>query len=573
MGMRWVFPAEDAEEAAKLVREMSMHPVCARILVARGMAMPAVSALLHDGLADLPDPLLMKGMDRAVERIELALRAQEPIALWGDYDVDGVTSTSLLASFLREVGAQVTTYIPHRVDEGYGLNTEVIERLAASGTRLLVALDCGISALGEIERAGELGLEVLVLDHHQVGASLPQALAILDPHQPGCGYPDKNLCAAGVAFLLTVALRRSLRQAGHFSHRPEPNLRRTLDLVALGTIADVVPLTGANRILARYGLMEIAAAHRPGIRALKVVSGFAPTAAITAGQVAFRLAPRINAVGRLADAAVGVELLTTSDPGRAEALARELDEANGTRQAIEKRMLAEAVAQAEELGGKRVRSLVLASESWHPGVVGIVAARIVERFHRPTFAVALQQGEGRGSGRSIEGFHLFEALKRCQSYLKRFGGHKHAAGLTVDEKALPHFRQAFEKAACDLIPEPLLSPSCRIDAVVSPGEIDASLAAAIEQLAPFGAGNPEPVLASLKLTARPRIVPSKIAAAAHLKLSIDGAQHLDVIGFGLAAHASLASAGALDAAFHLGIDDWNGARRLSLRLKDLRRAE
>ncbi len=570
--MRWVFPAEQGGLAEVLANELSLHPVVGRILVARGLgSLEAANEFLRDGLADLPDPFQMKGMELAIRRLVQAVVSGQKITLYGDYDVDGVTSTSTLATFLRAIGAKVATYIPHRIGEGYGLNVDAVERIAVDGTGLLVTLDCGISAVDEIARAGELGLEVIVVDHHQVGPVLPRALAILNPHQPDCPFPCKHLCAAGIAFMVCVALRKALRESGYFGGRKEPNLREYLDLVALGTVADVVPLVAANRIIVKHGLVELARSKRPGVRALKTVAGIAPDAPITAGQIGFKLGPRINAAGRLDDASLGVELLCATDEARAFDLANQLDRANSERQAIERQITDEALAQAEQLGGHEARGLVLASEGWHPGVVGIVASRVVERFHRPTFVIALKDGAGKGSGRSIESFHLYEALRSCAEHLTRFGGHKHAAGLSIDAGALPSFREAFENVARQKLTDADLIPKCRVDAVVDTSELTERLAESLERLAPFGSGNPEPVLASLGLRASPRVLTSKTGGPGHLKLAIDGARGLDCIGFGMEESAKLTSA-PLDAAFHLGVDEWNGSRRLKLRLKQLRGA-
>ncbi len=571
--MRWVLPVENRSQAELIARELSLHPVCAGVLVARGYeTAEAASRLFQVSLADLPDPRKLPGMDAAVERLCRALAGGEKITCYGDYDVDGVTATAQLYTFLKALGAKVASYLPHRLEEGYGLNREAVEKLAADGTRILVSLDCGVTAVEEVKRARELGMEVIVIDHHQPGPSVPEALAVLDPHLPGNDFPAKEACAAGLTFLVMMALRRRLRETGFFAGRSEPNLKEFLDLAALGTIADVVPLTGLNRVLVKHGLAEIAAGKRLGVRALKETSGFAATAPLSAGQVAFRLAPRINAAGRLAAAQAGLELLTTSDPGRAALLARQLDESNTERQQLEKRILGEALEQAEQLGGQQARGLVLASAGWHPGVIGIVAARVVERFHRPTFVVALEGGKGKGSGRSIEGFHLHEALQHCAQHLTRFGGHRHAAGLSIEEEAVPSFRAAFDALARERLAPEFLEPRCRIDALVDPSQLDQLLAASLERLAPFGAGNPEPVLAALGLSGNARVLTSKTGGAGHLKLSLDGARSLDVIGFGLAEQAELAR-DSFDAAFHLGVDEWNGKQRLSLKLKTLRAAQ
>ncbi|MBN1210346.1 MAG: single-stranded-DNA-specific exonuclease RecJ [Myxococcaceae bacterium] len=567
--MRWVLPETVDQQAASLAGELGLHPLPARILLHRGYRTPeAASAFLSDKLADLPDPFRMKGMAAASERITRALRQGEKITLYGDYDVDGVCSTSLLTLFLRELGARPGTYIPHRLGEGYGLNLQAVERLAAEGTRVLVTLDCGITATAEITRARDLGVDVVIVDHHTVPETLPPAVAILNPHQPGCEYPTKTLCAAGVAFNLCMGLRKRLRDEGFFATRKEPNLRALMDLVALATVADVVPLTGANRILVAHGLQELTAARRPGVRALKEAAGVEPEAPVTAGQVGFRLGPRINAAGRLHDASLGLQLLTSESLEEARRLAKVLDNANAERQGIESTILSEALKQAE--ARKESRGFVLYSEGWHPGVIGIVASRVVERFHRPTVIVGVNEGVGKGSARSIEAFHLYDALAGCSDMLARFGGHKYAAGLTIEAERLPAFREAFERIALErLTPEDLI-PRCKVDAVVTPRELDERAVEGLQKLGPFGQGNPEPVLVLRRQLARPRVLTPKTGyGSAHLKLALVDVPEVDAIGFGMADRLSIVE-GPVDLAFQVGVDTFRGQRRVSLRLKDLR---
>lgn len=570
--MRWdLLPSDTGAEG--LGRALGLHPLVAQLLWRRGLTAPEqANAFLRPVLADLPDPLLLEGCAAAVERLGKALRAGERITAYGDYDVDGVTSTTLLTWFLRRCGGSVEPYVPHRLAEGYGLNLEAVGRLAASGTQLLVTLDCGVTAVAEVERATALGVDVIVVDHHTAPAQLPRAVALLNPWQPGCRYPTKHLCAVGVTFLLCVALRRKLREDGFFSAaRPEPDLRTVLDLVALGTIADVVPLTGANRILVRAGLLELAREQRPGIRALKRVARL-PAGPVTAGQVGFRLGPRINAAGRLADAGRAVELLLTGDEARAGELAEELDRANAERQLIEQRILEEATAMAA--GRPEVRGLVLHSEGWHPGVVGIVASRIAERFHRPAVVIGVDPatGIGKGSGRSIEAFHLHDALAACAVHLQRFGGHKHAAGVTVTREELPAFRAAFEREAALRLAGEELVGRCRIDAQVTPSALTFELCQALDALAPFGAGNPEPVLALTGTRARSRVVGGAPGKPGHLKLKLPDAPEADAIGFGLGGLAETLSP-LVDLAFTMGVDEYRGERRLQLKLRDVRDAE
>jgi single-stranded-DNA-specific exonuclease len=557
----------DAAAAARLARELSLEPIAARVLASRGLADPAdAERFLAARLADLPDPFLLRGMEAAVARLLAALAAGERIALYGDYDVDGVTSTALLAGFLRAAGGDVVTYVPHRLVEGYGLNTAAVKRLAEGGARLLVSLDCGITSVAEVRAAAELGVDTVVVDHHTVPVELPAATAILNPHQPGCAYPYKPLAAVGVTFCLAMALRRRLREAGKFgAARPEPNLREALDLVALGTVADVVPLTGVNRVLVRWGLEELARTRRVGLAALKRVAGIAP-GAVSAGQVGFRLGPRINAAGRLDDAGRGVRLLLEDDPARAAALADELDRENRARQEIEREILEEALAQAAERVRGGARGLVLSSERWHPGVIGIVASRVVERFHRPAVLVGVADGVGKGSGRSIEAFHLYDALDACAGHLTRFGGHKHAAGITIDPARIAAFRDAFEGIAGARLGDDDLVPRCRIEGRVDAGDLSERAALALEGLAPWGAGHPEPLFA---LRARPGRARTVGATGAHLKLTLGAG--LDAIGFGLGDRLA-ACEGEVEAAVSLGFDEWDGRRRLQLRIKDLRQA-
>ena len=511
----------------------------------------------------------MLGMRPAVDRLARAVRSGERVTLYGDYDVDGVCSTALLSLFLEACGARVATAIPHRLRDGYGLNHGAVERIAGDGTRVLVTLDCGITAAAEVARARDLGLDVVVVDHHTVPAVLPPALAVLNPHQEGCGYPTRHLCAAGVAFALCMALRRALREAGQFRGRAEPNLRALLDLVALATVADVVPLTGANRILVRHGLHALTRAERPGIRALKEVAGMAAGAAVTSGLVGFRLGPRINAAGRLDDASVGLQLLRAPGLDEARPLARALDASNQERQLLEQKILASALEQAETRGPER--GLVLWGEDWHPGVVGIVAARVVDRLHRPVVVVGVQEGVGKGSARSIERFHLVEALGRCAEHLTRYGGHRAAAGVTLEARLLPAFREAFARVASEVLTAEDLERRCQVDAVVDPEELTEGAVQGLAALGPFGQGNPEPVLIARGLAARARVLAAKRGGAGHLKLVLPDAPRLDTIGFGMAERAG-ETRGRVDLAFQATVDEFRGQRRVALRLKDLRAA-
>ena len=582
--MRWQFgpgTGRDAvQEGSRLASALGVPAALGRVLWARGYrAQAEAERFLEPRFEHLPNPFELKGIEAAVSRLQRALLQGEPICVYGDYDVDGVTSTALLVSVLRKLGGKVDFYVPQRLIEGYGLNSQALAKIASRGTRLVVSADCGVTAVAEVDAAARLGLDVVVIDHHTASQDLPRAVAILNPHQPGCTFPGRELAAVGVAFHLLLALRKRLREAGWFAARPEPNLREVLDLVALGTIADVVPLTGPNRVLVHFGLKELARGGRVGVLALKSVAQLAGE--VTAGDVGFKLGPRINAAGRLDDASVGVRLLLTEDLREARVLAEQLDRANAERQELQARIAGEAVAHAEKLGPpEQRRTLVVSSSGWHVGVVGIVAARLVERFHRPALVIAEEGGVAKGSGRSVEGFHLYDALARCAHHLTKFGGHKHAAGITLDTARIGAFADALEAQGREALDAEQLSARLRIDAELHPREVHLELASQLRRLAPFGAGNPEPVFFCRELAAHEvRLLPDKRGAGpGHLKLRLGEAAacaaeedptSLDAIGFNLGGTA-LPVGTRLDAAFQLAIDTWNGAERLQLKLKGVK---
>lgn len=585
--MRWALgpgtELEAVEQGARLAAALALPQAVGRVLWARGYKDAAqADRFLEPRFEHLPDPFQLKGIEAAVARLQKALQLGEPICIYGDYDVDGVTSTALLVSVLRKMGGRVDFYVPHRLVEGYGLNEKALEKLAARGTRLVVSADCGVTAVAEIDAAARLGLDVVVIDHHTASQDLPRAVSILNPHQPGCSFPGRELAAVGVAFHLLLALRKRLREQGWFEKRrePEPNLRQALDLVALGTIADVVPLTGPNRVLVHFGLRELARAGRVGVLALKSVAQLAGE--VTAGDVGFKLGPRINAAGRLDDASVGVRLLLSEDLREARQLAEQLERANAERQDLQARIAEEAISKAERLGSPEDRRcLVVSSPGWHVGVVGIVASRLVDKFHRPALVLAEDGGTTKGSGRSVEGFHLYDALAQCSRHLTRFGGHKHAAGVTLHTGDIARFSEAIETEARSKLDPAQLSPRLRIDAELHPRDLSMSLATQLRRLAPFGAGNPEPVFVCRALAASEvRLLPDKRGTGpGHLKLRLGEARgpvaaeldapQVDAIGFGLGGTA-LPVGARLDAAFQLSVDTWNGAERLQLKLKDVR---
>lgn len=562
---RWNMAIQEDERVAKLARACRVSPLVALLLLNRGIEEPETAGrFIIPALGSLHDPFLMKDMDKAVDRLRGAVLADEAICVYGDYDADGVTSVAVLTGFLQEIGARCFYYIPNRQEEGYGLSRSGVLNAAQEGARVIVTADCGISAFAEAELCASMGIDLLITDHHTPAETLPPALAVINPMRKDCPFPCACLAGVGVAFNLLVALRGSLRESGYFSERAEPDLRECLDLVALGTIADIVPLVGENRVLVSNGLRRLSASKRAGIIALKKAAGIA--ADVDSGAVGFRLAPRLNAAGRLDDASLAVELLLTRDPEKAATLAAELNAGNEERQAVEQAILNDVLRKIEtDASLKGRKSIVLASDSWHPGVIGIVASRVVEHYHRPTILIALQDGNGKGSGRGIPGFHLHDALRACSGHLLRFGGHKYAAGLTIDQETLAEFADRFDEVAAGLLSEEDLLPEIKIDAELSPSDISMDTALEIASLEPFGSGNPRPVF----LLRGAKVVDRAVMKGRHLRLKIlAGKTCLEAIGFSMAER--MPDSDLLDLVFSLDINTCHGARSVRLRLKDAR---
>ncbi|GAB7082121.1 single-stranded-DNA-specific exonuclease RecJ [Megalodesulfovibrio paquesii] len=473
-----------------IAAELSITPALARLLWQRGFtSAQAMDRHLSPGLKHLENPAHWPMLEDAAQCVLAAVERQSPLAIWGDYDADGVTATALLTSFFRSRDIPVTPHIPVRMEDGYGVNIPGIERLHADGVRTLITVDCGIADVAALGRARELGMEVVVTDHHLPGASLPPAAAICNPRLGGCPCDSMgDLAGVGVAFYLAASLNRRLPG-------PQADVRSLLDLVALGTLADVVPLSGVNRILSKNGLLLIAEGARPGMAALKEAAGYGPAAALTGGSVAFNLAPRINAAGRMGRAQVALDCLLARDKTAAAPLARLLDEMNRDRRAEEERILQEALdsaASQPQLG------LVLCGEGWHEGVIGIVASRVVEAFHKPTVVLSREPETGRckGSGRSVPGFDLYKGLTRCAEVLTRYGGHPQAAGMTLDESNLERFRSLFHEAVLEQLGPTPPGPRLHVDGQLAFAEVDHLLLRELELLQPFGIGNPEPVFVS-----------------------------------------------------------------------------
>src|SRR4030066_28655 len=563
---RWRVREPELALQKTLAASLNISTITSQLLINRGISdIQQAERFLSSTLSDIRSPFGMKGMKEGVERVQKALHNKEKIAIYGDYDVDGITSTAILLMFLKSAGAYVSYYIPERIAEGYGLNADAISKLAERGVTLLITVDCGISDHAELKLAKELGMDVIVTDHHEVPDELPTANAIINPKQPGCPFPFKNLAGVGVAFNFIIALRATLRGEGFWKEKEVPNLKEYLDLVALGTIADVVPLVDENRIFVKYGLMELTASTKPGIIALKGISGLNDVP-INAGVVGYRLAPRINAAGRVGKGVDGVRLLTSESYDEAASIAKLLDDGNKERQGLEEVILREATGMVESGLISDRKSIVLASENWHPGVIGIVASRIAEKYYRPTVMIALKNGIGKGSARSIHSFMLYEGLKECSHLLNEFGGHDYAAGLSINEENIEKFRDAFEREASNKLSDEDMVPGMDIDATMDLNDVTEGLVKELNNRAPFGEANPEPLLCSTGLG----IADCKVVGNNHLKMRVkQGRTVRDAIGFGMGT-LNLSPGINLDTAFIPQINLWNGGKSIQLKLKDVR---
>lgn len=562
---RWISRAKTSVASELISKELLVSPVIAQIIVNRGIESPELAkSFLNPQLSALPNPFLMKDMDKAVLCIEEALRNKRKTVIYGDYDVDGTTGSSLLYLFLKELGMEVDVYIPHRVQEGYGLNLKALEHLKSEKYDLVVTVDNGISSVEEAQRAREIGLDLVIIDHHQVPPQVPFARAILNPKQIACEYPFKELAAVGVVFQFCLAFRNHLRKQGFFATRPEPNLKKYLDLVVLGTIADMVPLQGLNRILVREGLAVLSHSKNIGIQALKEVSGIEGD--VSPGQVGFRLGPRINAVGRLDSAKLGFELLTATQPAQAKALAQKLDAANRDRQELQAAVFEEACVKLESgnfLQNKK--SILVFDASWHVGVIGIVASKLVERYHLPAL-VGTQEGDSvRCSARSIGGLNLYDALSESAAHLKKFGGHKQAAGLHFEIQDQENFWKSFDQAVRkQLSCEEDFLPHVSFDAELKPNQIQDSLMEELQRLEPFGQGNAEPVFWSPHL----RLKSQKIVGEKHLKLVLKAENRdFDAIGFRME-ELKVQTNTPLECLFTCEMNEWMGRKKIQLRLLD-----
>lgn len=566
---QWTLRSPTADGWQELAREFELHPLAARMLARRGYDDPGDAAsFLDPKLRDMHDPASMAGMDDALDEVLGALEAGSRIMVHGDYDVDGLSSTAVLVQFFRSLGADVDYTIPHRIEDGYGLDAERIRSVAERDFDVLITADCGITAREEIEMARERGLRVVVIDHHAVPDELPRAHAVLNPRLPECDFPFDELAAAGVAFNFVVALRRALRNRGRFEGGDEPELMQLLDLVALGTVADVMPLVDENRAFVQRGLELMTERPRPGLRALleRCRSEEGP---VTTQTIAYKVAPRLNAAGRLSDASMCVELMTTRDDRRARAIADRLESLNAERRSIQSEILEGAREQACAQLDDGADLLFVEDEDWHRGVLGIVAGRLADEFHRPALALEHGGATAHGSARSIDGLDMVEILAEADELLADYGGHEAAAGLSLEASRIEELRDRLAESVAGALDgrEPP-APSVEVEERVQLGTLDRRFVRDLHRLRPFGAGNPEPVLACEQLRAKS----ARIVGEDHLKAEFsDGTGELECIGFSMADRMELLEE-PVAAAFVPKWSVFRGRGQLELHLRDVRPA-
>ncbi len=535
--MQWIIkqPWAAAEGTA---RRLGLHPLVAQLVYNRGLEQPeAMREFLEPRMSMLYPPEALPGATEAAELIAAAVRNHQRIVIYGDYDVDGITATAILWHLLTLAGAEVSYYIPHRIEEGYGLKSDALRQIARDGGQVVITVDCGVTAVEETRLARELGLILIITDHHRAGRTLPDARVLVHPGLEG-RYPNPDLCGAGVAFKLAWAVAQRLSNAERVSPEFRAFLTNAVGLVALGTIADVVPLLGENRVLARFGLANLPKCPLHGLTALIESAKLTDQAKLNSEHVGFWLAPRLNAAGRMGHAALAAELLTRADAPRAREIAEYLEQQNRDRQNMERRIFNEAVEviESKKLAADSRRAIVIAGEDWHAGVIGIVASRIVERFGRPAIMISLTNGDGQGSGRSIRNFDLHKAIGECAHHLIGFGGHSMAAGLQIKRDRIDGFTESFVERANQTLTARDLESTLYLDAEVPPATWSVPLVRDLERLGPFGQGNPKPRFASpvLHLEGEPRTVGKN---GNHLSFSLtDGRSRMKAIAFSQAAH-------------------------------------
>ncbi len=563
---RWVLrPVTDESSVKSLSESLNIPETLARLLVIRNIrTFSEAKDFFRPSLQNLHDPFLMNGMHEATSRVIKAVADHEQILIYGDYDVDGTCSTALMYMFLKSLGANVSYYIPRRLEEGYGISRLGIDHAKKIGTTLMISVDCGITAVEETDYANQLGIDVVICDHHQPKDTIPNGYAVLDPLKPGCEYPFKYLSGAGVAFKLAQGICQRIGK------NEEPY--KYLDLVALAGAADIVPLENENRILVKEGLINVNQNPRPGIRALMKAARLEP-GSLTSAQIVFTIAPRINAVGRLGDASTAVKLLITESEEEAALLAAQLESDNSERKKIDEETVNEAIylIETDKLYQER-GAIILHEENWHPGVIGIVASRIVEKYYRPTIMLTTIDGVAKGSARSISHFNIYEALKGCEDLLLHYGGHEAAAGLAVELDKLDEFKFRFNKIVSDKLSEELLTPPLEVDAKIKFSEITPKFIRIIEQFAPFGPANMRPVFWTENVKVSGYV---RVAAGKHLMFTVkqEGCDKVfDVVGFDFGSFAAELNNGhpTFDMVFSIDHKTREGKNFPQFRIRDLR---
>jgi len=573
---KWVYKEADCPDIEQLAKELAMPLCITEVLHKRDLYEEDVlESFFKTPLKGISSPFMMKDMEKAVEHIAEKIYKKETICIYGDYDVDGVTSVALMYLFLKEVGADVTYYIPNRLEEGYGLNTAAIDDIAGKGSKLIITVDCGINAFEEVTHAANLGMSVIITDHHQPSETIPlEAVAVVNPMQEDDTSTFKGLSGVGVAFKVVMALRYKLNETGLFKGKI-PNIKKYLDLVTLGTIADVVPLVGENRIIVKHGLEILSGKHcRPGLKELKRVAGI-DGQKVTTTHVGFGLAPRINAVGRMGASDKGLKLLITSERDESAYYAEELDRENKSRQDIERQIIEESFHRVEKNKlHEKYKGLVLYSEDWHQGVIGIVASRLVEKYHLPAIVLTFDDGVGKGSGRSIPSFDLYKGLEKMQDILLSFGGHKYAAGLRIEEKHINSLQKRFHNAVKDLLEPEDYVAEINIDSIMEPSDISSELMKWLERMEPYGAGNREPVfcMRGVRKFQTPAFVGRDNV---HLKIFLEKDEKVfDCIGYNMKIYKDIVdSCDMFDIIFSPAVTGYYHGRYTQLVLKDIKPAD
>ncbi|HZO90610.1 MAG TPA: single-stranded-DNA-specific exonuclease RecJ [Chthonomonadaceae bacterium] len=572
---RWHILPGDIQAEAKLQMELGVHPIMARLLVQRGLTTPeAADAFLNPSLDRLHDPFLLPDAEAACERLKRALNNKERILVHGDYDGDGVTSAALWTRVLRSLGGCVDVFVPHRKRDGYDMRVPIIEQARQEGVRLIVTTDCGIQRVDEVEHARQYGIDVIISDHHtpNAGGALPQAVAVVNPHRKDSRYPFPDLAGVGVAFKLCEALTRYL------GYKPDSFRRKFLDLAAIGTVTDMMPLIDENRVIAKFGLEALQSTNKPGLRALIEVSGYTGRT-LDSSSISFGLGPRLNAASRVDETQIALDLLLTKDEAEARLLARRLNECNIQRKEEQERILNEALEQVAQQDRMEARCLVVAGTGWSAGIVGIVASKIVDRFHRPCILIALDEatGAGRGSARSIHAFNIFDAIDACRDLLLEYGGHAHAAGLAIEGAQVEDFAAQMNRLAGALLSKEDCQPSIEVAMDLDPSEISADLLHQIETLAPFGGGNHPPYFVSRGVPVLETIRMGPEKQHLRLTLKVDGLNGRHIVQAPWWNRGELAEAlepgMTLDLCYRPAFNDWNGRRYIQFIVEDIQPPE